>query len=118
MSDEHFRDAAKVVDSREKLEEEMAEYLEREWYMLAPGLLEKMGGWLDRQAAITAAECRKSEQLRAGVVKDAAECGDVLNVFGVPYVPKAKADELREKLSMAIGYANEILWLQDLGCDA
>ena len=43
-------------DSREKLEAEMAEYLEHDWYMLAPGLLEKMSGWLDRQAAITERE--------------------------------------------------------------
>lgn len=52
-SDADVNVTTESCDSREKLEADMAEYLEREWYMLAPGLLEKMRGWLDRQAAIT-----------------------------------------------------------------
>ena len=53
LKDTDVVESVEEPDTREKLEAEMAEYLEYDWYMLAPGLLEKMSGWLDRQAAIT-----------------------------------------------------------------
>lgn len=99
-----------MADSREKLEAEMAEYLERDWYMLAPGLLEKMSGWLDRQAEITYHEIvdRWAEHLHPIEQRSADLTAKVSELERAYHCACHERDELRETLSRLLGLCDEM----------
>ena len=103
-------------DSRERLEADMAEYLEREWYMLAPGLLEKMGGWLDRQAAITEHEYGErmaSEAMCSNVCAVVCEQrGRIAELQAQVYELTAEREQYRKLFGMAPDWAHEITMLE------
>ena len=58
ISENHGKSQDSEIDSREKLEADIDDYLESE-YGIIPGVVAMIPEWLDRQAAITERECKE-----------------------------------------------------------
>ncbi len=130
-------------DSREKLEADVLKYYTHtvSTAMWPPSAnkhtdmvsvsMDDVLGWLDRQAAITRRECEnaawkanyrhamaRADKLQAKVDELEAEAsslvGQIGDVEGSLLIEQRRNRELREKLSQAIGYASDIIALQDL----